>query len=170
MSEHWESRHCYHEGTYTKVFVSVTKLSKSSFFVRVIHKVYVTLKNLRIKGDCIFYCVAVFLVFLFFEHVHECRVINTVHTQSSYKETFHHPESFCKKKGIRNFLGNAVYNFAPEFIWNCVVELLSAEPCFRTGCDVSSVTRLRIPEAADRFFCKNHCRVKADNREVTCNV
>ena len=32
------------------------------------------------------------------------------------------------------------------------------------------MTRLRIPESADRFFSQNHCRIKTDDREVLGNM
>ena len=145
VTEHWEPRHSNHECTYSKIFVAFSKLCYGCFLIRIVHEVYVALKNLRIKGDCVFYSVTVFLVFFFFKHVHECTVVNAVHTKSAYKVTFHHPESFGKKKSVWNFLGNTVYNFAPEFIGNCVVELFCRKSCFTSGCNVSSVARLRIP-------------------------
>ena len=124
VAEHRKTRHCNHQCTYTKVFVILSELGNGSVFVRVVHEVYVALKNLRVKLNRILYGIAVFLVFLFLEHVHECTVVNSVHTQGSDEVSFHHPECFCQKKCIRNFTGYAVYNFTPEFVWNLCFKFL----------------------------------------------
>ena len=170
VTEHRKARHSNHQSTDTKIFVAITKLGNGSFLIRIVHKVYIALKNLRIKGDCIFYRLTVFLIFFFFEHVHKGRVVNAVHTESTHKVAFHHPEGFSKKKSVRAFCRNPVYNLAPELIRNCVIELLGGKAGLRPCRNISSMSRLRIPESADRFFSQNHCRIKTDDREVLGNM
>ena len=72
VSKHRKTWHCDHESADSKVFVSLSELCNCSFFIRIVHEVYIALENLRVKFDCVFYSVPVFLVFLFLEHVHEC--------------------------------------------------------------------------------------------------
>ena len=79
VTKHGKAGHCCHQSADTKILVALTKLSYGSFFVRVVHKVYITLENLRVKGNCVFYSLSVFVVFFLFEHVHKGRVINAVH-------------------------------------------------------------------------------------------
>ena len=95
VAKHWKARHSNHKSTAAKIFITITKLSNCSLFIRIVHKVYITFKNLWVKGDCIFYSLSVFLVFFFFKHVHKSRIVNTMHTKSTNKVTFHHPEGFC---------------------------------------------------------------------------
>ena len=130
MSEHWKTWHCYHQGADTKVFIAITELGNCSFFIRIVHKVYISLENLRVKINCIFDSITIFLIFFFFEHVHESRIVNTMHSKSSNKISFHHPESFGKQKCIRTLFCNTVYHFTPKFIWNCIVELRSCHCIF----------------------------------------
>ena len=125
VTEHWKTRHCDHQSADTKIFVSASKLGDCCFFIRIVHEVYVALEDLRIKLDGVFYGVAVLLVLFLFKHVHEGGIINAVHAKGACEVSFHHPECFCKQKGVRNFLGTAVNNFAPEFIWNSVFKFFA---------------------------------------------
>ena len=127
MPEHRKTRHCYHECTDTEILVAFSELSNGSFFVRVIHKVDKAAQYLRVKFKRVFDCLAVFVVFLFFEHVHKRAVVNAVHTERAHKIAFHHPESFCKQQCIRYFFSTAVDNLAPEFIRNTCLKFIAAQ-------------------------------------------
>ena len=80
VTEHRKSRHCNHKRTDAEVFVVLAELRNGSVFVRIVHKVYVAFENLRIKFNRVLYGITVFLVFLFFEHIHKRRVVNAVHS------------------------------------------------------------------------------------------
>ena len=93
-----------------------------------------------------------------------------MHAQSTGKVTFHHPEGFCQKQGVGNFLSYAVNYVSPEFRGDCLFKFIRGQGIFSAGRNVTATSGLRIPQAADVFFCQNHCRVKADNREVSGNM
>ena len=93
-----------------------------------------------------------------------------MHTQCTSKITFHHPESFCKEQCVWHFYCTAVYNFTPEFVRASCFKFTVRKSKLTSSCNISSMTWLRIPQTANMFLCQNHCSVKANNREVSCNV
>ena len=97
VSYHRQARKSGEKSSYSEVSVIRAKLGDGSIFVRVIHEVYISLENLWFKLQSLFDGISIFLVLLILEHVHECAVIYTVHTKSSYKVAFHHPECFSQQ-------------------------------------------------------------------------
>ena len=145
MTKHWKTRHCNHKSTNTKVFITFTKLSNSCFFVWIVHEVYISFQDTWVKFKSIFNSCTIFEVFFSFKHVHKCTVINTMHTQSSYKVTFHHPESFCKQQCIRKFSLDSIYNFTPEFVRNLDFKIFTTNSMFCTASNISTLSWFWIP-------------------------
>ncbi len=95
VPEHWQTRHSNHHYGNTKIFIPFAKLVYCSFFIRVAHKIYVTFKYFGIEFECVNNQLSVLCIFFFHHHMHECAVVNSVHTKCTYEVTFHQPESFC---------------------------------------------------------------------------
>ena len=170
VPEHRKTRHRNHQGTDTEIFVVLSELRNRRVLVWIVHKVYVAFQDLRVKFYRVLNGITIFLVFLFFEHIHESGIVNAVHTERTNEISFHHPERFGKQERVRHFARNAVNDFAPEFRRNFCLKLLIGKRRFRAGINVSAAARTRIPQAANRFFCKNHSGIKSNYREVAGNV
>ena len=166
VTEHRQARHCRHKSANAEIFVAFSELCDRRFFIGVVHEVDISLQNLRVKIDCVFDRLAIFVIFFFFEHVHERRIVDSVHSERSREVAFHHPERFGEQKRVGNFLRNTVNDLAPEFVRNSVFKFLCGEREFASGRNVAAFSWLRVPQSLDVLFRQNHRRVKADNREI----
>ena len=126
MAEHWKSRHGQHHHAYTEVFISPSELGYSSIFIRVIHEVDIPLEDFSIKLQGVLDQIPVISIILFFQHVHERTVIDTMHSQRSDKIPLKHPECFSQQQGVRDFPLNPVNHFAPELLRNRGIEFSHA--------------------------------------------
>ena len=166
MTDHRQARKGCKKRTDCKVFVSVSELCNRSLLIRIVHEVDIAFQDFRFEYKRVLYAESVFLVLLILQHVHECGVIYPVHAKSSYEVSFHHPERFSKKKGIRDFLCNPVYYLSPEFLRDTAVELLVAYSMACSSCDITAMARFRIPEALYMALRKSHGSIESDDREV----
>ena len=166
VTEHGKTGHGNHQRADTEIFVSLTELSHSSLLVGIVHEVHESLQNLRVKLDCVLNRVSVLLVLFLLEHVHECGVVDAVHSESAGKISLHHPESLGKQKCVGHLLGTTVHHFPPELIGQCGLKLLGGKGVLASCRNVSTMTRLRVPQSPDMFFRKDHRCVKTDDREI----
>ncbi|MBA7659949.1 hypothetical protein ES703_67945 [subsurface metagenome] len=133
MPEQCQSGHGSHHKADPEVFVALTELHNSGFFIRVVHKIYIALQNLRIKLQGIFYQAAVILILFILQHIHEGAVIDPVHSQGPDKIALHQPEGLGQEQGVRSFLGYTVNHFPPKLLRHQAVKLLPGHAVLRPG-------------------------------------
>ncbi len=170
MAEHRKSRHGGEECADSYVLVAISKLGIGGFFIRVVHEVYITLKDFRIKENGVFYGVTILLVVFIFQHVHESTVVNPVHPQGPDKVSFHHPECLGKQERIRQFLSDTVNYLPPEFLGKGGIEGLLAQSMVCPPGNIPTMPGNRIPEALDMFACQGHRGIEPDDGECSCNM
>ena len=169
MAEHRKSGECCKKGAASEVLVAVSELGYGGFLVGVVHEVDVALEDVRVIFQSGLDHVAVLLVVLILEHVHEGAVVDAVHAQGADEVAFHHPEGLCKKQGVGKFALDAVYDLAPEFVGDASVELLGAHAVRSSSGYVSARARLGIPKPLDVPLGQRHGGIETDYREVSGN-
>ena len=118
MPKHGQTGQSGQHDANAKIFFATSKLLYRRFFVGVIHKADITLKNLRVEGHRVFDHGAISGVLFVAQHVHKRAVINAVHAQGAHKIAFHHPKRLSQKQGVGGFDGAAVNHIAPKFVWH----------------------------------------------------
>ena len=170
VTEHRKSGHRNHECTHAEIFIALAELSDGGLFVGIVEEVDKALEHLRIEAQRIFYRIAVFLIFFFFEHIHERAVVDAVHTECADEVAFHHPKCFGKQQRVRNFGCDPVDDFPPKFVGNRTIEFFRRKSAFTPRRDITSVPRRGIPQPSDVFFCKHHRRIESDDRKIFRDV
>ena len=93
MSDHGQSGHCDHHHGDAEILVALAELFDRRALIRIVHEVHKALQDLRAELQNILYRPAVLGILLHLEHVHECAVVDPVHTEGAHEVTLHQPES-----------------------------------------------------------------------------
>jgi len=162
VSQHRQPRHSCHQHTNAKILVTFAKLVYRGAFIGVVHKVYITLKNLGFEFKRVTDQLAITGVILITQHIHKGAVVNPVHTQCAHEVSFHQPEGFSQEQCVRGFDRGAVYKFAPEFYGHRAVKFLLGHAVLGTGRYGTAATRLWEPESLVVLFRQGHCGIRSE--------
>ena len=96
VTKHGQTRQGGKHSADAEIFITFSELLDGRFLVRVVHEVDITLQNLRIELKRILDGEAIFIIVFVAQHVHERRVVDTMHAKRADEISFHQPEGFGK--------------------------------------------------------------------------
>ena len=170
VAEHREAGHRAHQRADAEVLVVVAELRDRGVLVRVVHEVDEALQDLRLEVEDVLDRLAILVVLLALQHVHECRVVDTVHAQRADEVALHHPERLGEKQGVGRARLHRVDDLAPELEGEDAVELLLRHRVIRARGNGAAAAGQREPEPGEVALRERHRRVEADDREHARDV
>ena len=100
----------------------------------------------------------------------KARVVDAVHAEGADEVAFEQPEGFGEEEGAGDFDGDAVDDFAPEFVGHEGVEFFLRHGVFGARGDGAAGAGEREPEALDVALGEDHGGVEADDGEEAGDV
>ena len=165
VSEHRQAGQRGHQGGDAEALVALAKLINRRALIGIAHEVDVALHDVGIEFEGVLDNRAVVGVVFVAEHDHEGAVIDAVHAEGAYEVAFHEPEGLGEEQGAGNFGGDAIDDFAPEFVGHEAVEFLLVHAVFSTRGDGAAGAGTGEPEAMEVALGERHGGVEADDWE-----
>src|SRR6185369_3724874 len=170
VTEHGKTRKCRHQGTDAEIFVPLPKLLDRGLLVGIVHEVDVALENVGIELEGVLDYAAIVGVLLVAQHIHECAVVDAMHTESANEVAFHEPEGFGKEKSAGDFTGNAIDDLAPEFDGHGGIKFRLGKSVLGARWNGAAGTGLGEPETLVVLLCERHCGVEANDGKHSGDV
>ncbi len=164
VPQHREPGRGHHQRRHSEVFVAGSELVHGGSFIGVGHEVDVAFENLRIEFEGRANELPVFGIPLVAEHVHECRVIDPVHSQGAHEVALEEPKSLRQQQSIGSLHGHPVDNFTPELVRHRRIEIGTSHREFGARRDGPRRTRLRKPQPVIMLSRQGHRSVESNHR------
>ena len=153
-----------------EALVARAELIDGGAFVGIAHEVDVALHDVGIEFEGVLDDGAVLGVFLVAHHVHEGAVVDAMHAEGADEVALHEPEGLGEQQGAGNFGGDAVDDFAPEFLRHEAVEVGLAHAVFGARGNGAAGAWAGKPEAMKVALGQGHGRVETNDGKQARDV